>query len=80
MDMYEKSLKMFLDEKSREREYASCFEITPSNLRPMVKLTNVISWTELNCCVRWDRTVMISNFQVLIVVEYFQTIPKQEWD
>jgi hypothetical protein len=52
MDMYEK-LKMFLDENKVERD-ASCFEITLSNLRSMVKLTNVISWTEQNCCVRWD--------------------------
>jgi hypothetical protein len=46
MDMYEKSLKMFLDENKVEREYASCFEITLSTYAPMVKLTNVISWTE----------------------------------
>jgi hypothetical protein len=33
MDMYEKSLKMFLDENKVEKENTSCFEITLSNLR-----------------------------------------------
>jgi hypothetical protein len=51
--MYEKSLKMFLDENKVEREYASCF--TPYQTYAGGKLTNVISWTELNCCVRWDK-------------------------
>jgi hypothetical protein len=33
MDMYEKSLKMFLEENKVERKHTSCFEITLSNLR-----------------------------------------------
>jgi hypothetical protein len=76
MDMYEKSLKMFLDENKVEKK--KLFWNYLSNLL-MVKLTNVISWTE--------RTVVFAGTDndfkfpgVLQVVEYFQTTPKQEWD
>jgi hypothetical protein len=44
MDMYEKSLKCFFDENKVEKEN-SCFH-PHQTLRPMVKLTNVISWID----------------------------------
>jgi hypothetical protein len=49
MDMYEKSLKMFLDENKVEKENTLVVLKLPyQTYAPMVKLTNVISWTE-NC-------------------------------
>jgi hypothetical protein len=54
--MYEKSLKMFLDENKVEKENTLVVLKLPyQTYAPMVKLTNVISWTELNYFVHWDR-------------------------
>jgi hypothetical protein len=79
MDMYEKSLKMFLDENKVEKENTLVVFYHHQTYAPMVKLTNVISWTELNYFVHWTDG-MISNFQ-----EYYKglnifKLPKQEWD
>jgi hypothetical protein len=65
MDMYEKSLKMFLDENKVEKENTLVVLKLPyQTYAPMVKLTNVISWTEQLLC-SLGQTVMISNFRIL---------------
>jgi hypothetical protein len=79
MDMYEKSLKMFLDENKVEREYASCFET--SNLRSDDGEIDErdLDRAELLCSL--GQTVMISNFRdITRSLNIFQTTPKQEWD
>jgi hypothetical protein len=56
MDMYEKSLKMFLEENKVEKENTLVvLKLHYQIYVPMVKLTNAISWTELNCFVHWDK-------------------------
>jgi hypothetical protein len=80
MDMYEKSLKMFLDE-NKEKENTLFFEITLSNLRldGEIDERDFMDRAELLCSL--GQTVMISNFQEYYkVVEYFANYTKAEWD
>jgi hypothetical protein len=76
MDMYEKSLKMFLEENKVEKENTLVvLKLHYQIYVPMVKLTNAISWTEPLCSL--GQTVMISNFQEYYkVVEYFANYTK----
>jgi hypothetical protein len=78
MDMYEKSLKMFLEENKVEKENTFVvFEITLSNLRSEGEIDerDFIDRAELLCSL--GQTVMISNFQEYYkVVEYFSAYSK----
>ncbi len=78
MDMYEKSLKMFLDENKVEEENTLViFEITLSNLRSEGEIDerDFMDRAELLCSL--GQTVMISNFQEYYkVVEYFSDYTK----
>jgi len=78
MDMYEKSLEMFLQEKKVEKENALVvFEITLSNLRSEGEIDELdfMDRAELLCSL--GQTVMISNFQEYYkVVEYFSEYTK----
>jgi hypothetical protein len=78
MDMYEKSLKMFLDENKVEKENTLVvFEITLSNLRSDGEIDerDFMDRAELLCSL--GQTVMISNFQEYYkVVEYFANYTK----
>lgn len=78
MDMYEKSLKMFLEESKVEKENTLViFEITLSNLRSDGEIDerDFMDRAELLC--RLGQTVMISNFQEYYkVVEYFSAYTK----
>lgn len=78
MDMYEKSLKMFLDENKVEKENTLVvFEITLSNLRSDGEIDerDFMDRAELLCSL--GQTVMISNFQEYYkVVEYFSNYTK----
>jgi hypothetical protein len=78
MDMYEKSLKMFLQEsKVDERNTLVIFEITLSNLRSDGEIDerDFMDRAELLCSL--GQTVMISNFQEYYkVVEYFSSYTK----
>ena len=78
MDMYEKSLKMFLEESKVEKENALVvFEITLSNLRSEGEIDerDFMDRAELLCSL--GQTVMISNFQEYYkVVEYFASYTK----
>jgi hypothetical protein len=78
MDMYEKSLKMFLNESKVEKENALViFEITLSNLRSEGEIDerDFMDRAELLCSL--GQTVMISNFQEYYkVVEYFSNYTK----
>jgi hypothetical protein len=78
MDMYEKSLKMFLEENKVEKENTLViFEITLSNLRSDGEIDerDFMDRAELLCSL--GQTVMISNFQEYYkVVEYFANYTK----
>lgn len=78
MDMYEKSLKMFLDENKVEKDNTLVvFEITLSNLRSDGEIDerDFMDRAELLCSL--GQTVMISNFQEYYkVVEYFSNYTK----
>jgi hypothetical protein len=78
MDMYEKSLKMFLEETKVEKENTLVvFEITLSNLRSDGEIDerDFMDRAELLCSL--GQTVMISNFQEYYkVVEYFANYTK----
>jgi hypothetical protein len=76
--MYEKSLKMFLEENKVEKENTLViFEITLSNLRSDGEIDerDFMDRAELLCSL--GQTVMISNFQEYYkVVEYFSNYTK----
>lgn len=78
MDMYEESLKMFLDEhKVNPENTLVLFEITLSNLRSDGEIDerDFMDRAELLCSL--GQTVMISNFQEYYrVVEYFAKYTK----
>jgi len=78
MDMYEKSLKMFLAESKVEKDNTLVvFEITLSNLRSEGEIDerDFMDRAELLCSL--GQTVMISNFQEYYkVVEYFSNYTK----
>ena len=78
MDMYEKSLKMFLEENKVEKDNTFVvFEITLSNLRSEGEIDerDFMDRAELLCSL--GQTVMISNFQEYYkVVEYFSAYSK----
>ncbi len=78
MDMYEKSLKMFLEENKVVKENTLViFEITLSNLRSEGEIDerDFMDRAELLCSL--GQTVMISNFQEYYkVVEYFSNYTK----
>lgn len=78
MDMYEKSLQMFLEENKVEKENTFVvFEITLSNLRSEGEIDerDFMDRAELLCSL--GQTVMISNFQEYYkVVEYFSAYSK----
>ncbi len=78
MDMYEKSLEMFLKEnKVEEKNTLVIFEITLSNLRSDGEIDerDFMDRAELLCSL--GQTVMISNFQEYYkVVEYFANYTK----
>jgi hypothetical protein len=78
MDMYKKSLKMFLEENKVEKENTLVvFEITLSNLRSDGEIDerDFMDRAELLCSL--GQTVMISNFQEYYkVVEYFANYTK----
>ncbi len=78
MDMYEKSLKMFLEEKKVDKDKTLViFEITLSNLRSEGEIDerDFMDRAELLCSL--GQTVMISNFQEYYrVVEYFSNYTK----
>ena len=78
MDMYEKSLKMFLEENKVEKENTFViFEITLSNLKSEGEIDerDFMDRAELLCSL--GQTVMISNFQEYYkVVEYFSNYSK----
>ena len=78
MDMYEKSLKMFLSESKVQKENTLVvFEITLSNLRSEGEIDerDFMDRAELLCSL--GQTVMISNFQEYYkVVEYFSNYTK----
>ncbi|MBC7524914.1 MAG: TonB-dependent receptor [Flavobacterium sp.] len=78
IDMYEKSLKMFLEENKVEKDNTFVvFEITLSNLRSEGEIDerDFMDRAELLCSL--GQTVMISNFQEYYkVVEYFSNYSK----
>ena len=78
IDMYERSLKMFLQEnKVKEENTLVIFEITLSNLRSEGEIDerDFMDRAELLCSL--GQTVMISNFQEYYkVVEYFSDYTK----
>ena len=78
MDMYKKSLEMFLQESKVEKENTLVvFEITLSNLRSDGEIDerDFMDRAELLCSL--GQTVMISNFQEYYkVVEYFSNYTK----
>lgn len=78
MDMYERSLKMFLEENKVEKDNTFVvFEITLSNLRSDGEIDerDFMDRAELLCSL--GQTVMISNFQEYYkVVEYFSAYTK----
>ena len=78
MDMYEKSLEMFVQEKKVEKgNTLVVFEITLSNLRSEGEIDerDFMDRAELLCSL--GQTVMISNFQEYYkVVEYFSEYTK----
>jgi len=78
MDMYEKSLNMFLQENKVEKDNTLVvFEITLSNLRSDGEIDerDFMDRAELLCSL--GQTVMISNFQEYYkVVEYFSNYTK----
>nr|WP_294939621.1 TonB-dependent receptor [uncultured Flavobacterium sp.] len=78
MDMYQKSLEKFLQEKKVEQENTLVvFEITLSNLRSEGEIDELdfMDRAELLCSL--GQTVMISNFQEYYkVVEYFSEYTK----
>lgn len=78
MDMYEKSLAMFLEESKVSKENTLVvFEITLSNLRSEGEIDerDFMDRAELLCSL--GQTVMISNFQEYYkVVEYFSAYTK----
>src|SRR6478735_6382945 len=78
MDMYEKSLNMFLNETKVDKENTLViFEITLSNLRSDGEIDerDFMDRAELLCSL--GQTVMISNFQEYYrVVEYFSNYTK----
>ncbi|AMA49299.1 MULTISPECIES: TonB-dependent receptor [Flavobacterium] len=79
MDMYEKSLQMFLQEnKVKEENTLVVFEITLSNLRSDGEIDekDFLDRAELLCSL--GQTVLISNFQEYYkVVEYFSNYTKE---
>ncbi|WP_394760386.1 TonB-dependent receptor [Flavobacterium sp.] len=78
MDMYEKSLQMFVDgNKVKKENTLVIFEITLSNLRSDGEIDerDFMDRAELLCAL--GQTVMISNFQEYFkVVEYFSNYTK----
>ncbi len=78
MDMYEKSLEMFVEENKVEKDNTFViFEITLSNLRSEGEIDerDFMDRAELLCSL--GQTVMISNFQEYYkVVEYFSSYTK----
>ncbi|WP_395046773.1 TonB-dependent receptor [Flavobacterium sp.] len=78
MDMYEKSLQMFVDgNKVKKENTLVIFEITLSNLRSDGEIDerDFMDRAELLCSL--GQTVMISNFQEYFkVVEYFSSYTK----
>ncbi|WP_395057433.1 TonB-dependent receptor [Flavobacterium sp.] len=78
MDMYEKSLQMFIDgNKVKKENTLVIFEITLSNLRSDGEIDerDFMDRAELLCSL--GQTVMISNFQEYFkVVEYFSSYTK----
>ena len=78
MDMYERSLKLFLEENKVEKDNTLVvFEITLSNLRSEGEIDerDFMDRAELLCAL--GQTVMISNFQEYYrVVEYFSNYTK----
>lgn len=79
IDMYEKSLQMFLQEsKVKEENTLVIFEITLSNLRSDGEIDerDFLDRAELLCSL--GKTVLISNFQEYYkVVEYFSNYTKE---
>jgi len=79
MDMYEKSLEMFVDgNKVKKENTLVIFEITLSNLRSDGEIDerDFMDRAELLCSL--GQTVMISNFQEYYkVVEYFSNYSKE---
>ncbi|MBZ9728948.1 TonB-dependent receptor [Salegentibacter sp. JZCK2] len=79
MDMYERSLELFLKESKVEKENTEViFEITLSNLRAEGEIDerDFMDRAKLLCSL--GQTVMISNFQEYYrVVEYFSRYSKQ---
>ncbi|ELY2016729.1 TonB-dependent receptor, partial [Flavobacterium psychrophilum] len=79
MDMYEKSLQMFIDgNKVKKENTLVIFEITLSNLRSDGEIDerDFMDRAELLCSL--GQTVMISNFQEYFkVVEYFSSYTKE---
>jgi len=79
MDMYEKSLQMFVDgNKVKKENTLVVFEITLSNLRSDGEIDerDFMDRAELLCSL--GQTVMISNFQEYYkVVEYFSNYTKE---
>ncbi|GAA0870900.1 TonB-dependent receptor [Gangjinia marincola] len=79
MDMYKKSLELFLDEnKVDEDKTVSIFEITLSNLRAEGEIDEQDFLHRANLLCALGQTVMISKFQEYYkVVEYFSRYTKQ---
>ncbi|SDR67403.1 hypothetical protein SAMN04487764_0159 [Gillisia sp. Hel1_33_143] len=79
MSMYEKSLKMFLNEKKVEEENTIViFEITLSNLRAEGEIDEKDFMDRAILLCSLGQTVMISNFQEYYkVVEYFAQYTKE---
>ncbi len=73
MSMYEKSLKLFLDEKKVDKERVMViFEMTLSNLRAEGEIDEKDFMDRAKLLCSLGQTVMISNFQEYYkVVEYF---------
>src|SRR5690606_3856111 len=80
MDIYENSLKLFLQEKGVDQKNTVCiFEITLSNLRAEGEIDeeDFMDRAELLCAL--GQTVMISNFQEYYrLVEYFSRYTKEK--
>jgi len=79
MDMYEKAQKMFLNEKTVDKDKATfIFEITLSNLRADGEINerDFLDRAELLCSL--GQNVMITNFQEYFkLVEYFSEFTKK---
>jgi hypothetical protein len=79
MDMYEKSLAMFLDaNRVNEKKTETIFEITLSNLRAEGEIDEEDFMARARLLGSLGQTVMISNFKEYYrVVEYFSNYTKE---